>query len=213
MGNCQLKTEAERFNFVQKMSGLSKKEFFASLGISKSYGSYLGSGKMRPSREVLEKLADIYRVSLDWLVTGKGKSGLEPDDAEIELFDQEAAAGRGREIEEYSERRTIQIPLSLVAPHQGEKLKAVYVSGDSMVDERIFDGDVVVYRSGFIQGNGIYVVSLGNELLVKRIAFDPLGQTISLISANPAYPPRVVSGEELEHFKNEGKVIACLHRV
>jgi len=208
-----MKTEAERFNFVQKMSGLSKKEFSESLGISKSYGSYLGSGKMRPSREILEKLSGIYRVSLDWLVTGKGKSGLEPDEAEIELFEQEAAAGRGREIEEYSERRAIQIPLSLVAPHQPGKLRAVYVSGDSMVDERIFDGDVVVYRPDFIQGNGIYVVSMGNELLVKRVAFDPLNATISLISANPAYPPRVISGEELEYLKIEGRVIACLHRV
>ena len=207
------KTEAERFNFVQKMSGLSKKEFSESLGISKSYGSYLGSGKMRLSREVLEKLSGTYRVSLDWLVTGKGKSGLEPEEAEIELFEQEAAAGRGREIEGYSERRTIQIPLSLVAPHQGEKLRAVYVYGDSMVDERIFDGDVVVYRPDLIRGDGIYVVSIGNELLVKRVAFDPLGQTISLISANPAYPPRFISGEELEYFKIEGKVIACLHRV
>ncbi|MDR1803795.1 MAG: helix-turn-helix domain-containing protein [Treponema sp.] len=208
-----MKTEAERFNFVQKMSGLSKKEFSESLGISKSYGSYLGNGKMRPSREILEKLSGIYGVKLDWLITGKGRSGLAPEEAEIELFEQEAAAGRGRVIEEYSERRTIQVPLSLVAPHQGEKLKAVYVSGDSMVDEMIFDGDIVVYRPGFIQGNGVYVVSTGNELLVKRVAFDPLSQTISLISANPAYPPRLISGEELEYFRIEGRVIVCLHRV
>ena len=207
------KTEAERFNFVQEMSGLSKKEFSDSLGISKSYGSYLGSGKMRLSREILEKLSGIYGVSLDWLVTGRGRSGLEPEEVEIELFEQEAAAGRGRVIEEYPEGRTIHIPLSLVAPHQGERLKAVYVSGDSMVDERIFDGDVVIYRPGFIQGNGIYVVSTGNELLVKRVAFDPLSQIISLISANPAYPPRLISGEELEDFKIEGKVIACLHKL
>jgi phage repressor protein C with HTH and peptisase S24 domain len=162
---------------------------------------------------VLERLATVYNVNLNWLIHGIGPSGLNLDSAEIELLAQEAAAGQGREAEDYPEKQYFQVPFSLIRPHRPENLKAVYVSGDSMVDEHINDGDIVIFNTKQTEGNGIYVVSVGNTLVVKRVDFDTSSQAIILISANPAYEPRRFSGHKLENIRIAGRVVACYHRI
>jgi phage repressor protein C with HTH and peptisase S24 domain len=75
------------------------------------------------------------------------------------------------------------------------------------------DGDIVIFHPGLTEENGIYVVSVGNTLLVKRLDFDALNQTVILISANPAYPPRRFTGPVLEELRIAGWVLALVHRV
>jgi phage repressor protein C with HTH and peptisase S24 domain len=208
-----METEANRYNFVQQASGLSKKDFAESLGISKAMGYQISIGIIKPSREVLEALSKTYNVNLQWFITGSGNSNYDPDTVEIELLEQEAAAGQGREVEDYIEKRVIPIIIDFCRPHNPENLKAVYVSGDSMIEERINDGDIVIFNIKQTEGNGIYVVSVGNTLLVKRVAFNPANKTIDLISANPNYEPRRFSGKKLEDIKIEGRVVACYHRM
>ena len=82
-----------------------------------------------------------------------------------------------------------------------------------MVDERINDGDIAIFNIKQTEGNGIYVVSVGNTLLVKRVDFDHANKTIELISANPAYETRRYSGSELEDIRVAGRVIACYHKM
>jgi len=82
-----------------------------------------------------------------------------------------------------------------------------------MVDECIIDGDIVIFTIKQTDGNGIYVVSIGNILLVKRVDFDHANKTIELISTNPAYEPRRYSGNELEEIRVEVRVVACYHRM
>jgi SOS-response transcriptional repressor LexA len=213
-----MKNEAERYQFIQNNSGLSKASFAETLGISRSHGNLLETGKQKPPREVMEKLRSIYNVDLNWFVTGIGNPNPNPDPdteatVEIELLEQEAAAGRGREAEEQIERQAFQIPRSFISPYRPEKLRAVYVAGDSMIDERINDGDIVIFHPGLTEGNGIYVISIGNTLVVKRVDFDILNQNVTLISANPAYPPRRFSGPDIDELRIAGRVLACIHRV
>jgi phage repressor protein C with HTH and peptisase S24 domain len=47
---------------------------------------------------------------------------------------------------------------------------------------------------------------------VKQVEFDGPGQSISLISANPAYEPRQYSGNELEEIRVAGRVVASYHK-
>ena len=208
-----MENEAERYKFILEKSGLSKAAFAESIGISRSHNYHLERGAQKPSREVLELLCSLYNVNLNWLIHGKGPSGLESDTAEIELFEQEAAAGRGREAEDFPPHSSFLIPNSLIRPHRPENLKAVYVSGDSMVDEHINDGDVVIFNTRQTEGNGIYVVSVGNTLVVKRVDFDLSAGALILISANQAYESRRYSGYELEDIRVEGRVVACWHKV
>ncbi|MDR0474937.1 MAG: XRE family transcriptional regulator [Treponema sp.] len=207
-----MKNEAERYKIIQEKSGLSKAAFAAGLGISRAHYYHIETGKQNPPKEVLEKLANIYHVNLNWLISGAGPSGFEGNMVEIELFSQEAAAGRGREIEDYIEKQYIPILHDFLRPHNPQNLKAVYVTGDSMINERINNGDIAIFNIKQTEGNGIYVVSVGNTLLVKRVDFDGANKTIELISANPAYETRRYSGSELEDIKIEGRVVACYHK-
>ena len=205
--------EAERYNLIREKSGLSKKDFAESLGLSFSMNYQISTGRIKPPRELLDRLATAYKVNLHWFLTGDGQSGLETNTAVIELYYQEAAAGRGREVNDYPEKSYFNIPYSLIRPHNPLNLKAVYVSGDSMVGERINDGDMVIFDTKQTEGNGIYVVSVGNSLLVKRVDFDSSDNAIVLISANPAYQPRRYSREELNDIRVTGRVVACYHRM
>ena len=208
-----MKNEAERYRFILERSGLSKSAFAESIGISRSHNYHLERGTQKPPREVLERLASVYNINLNWLIHGKGASGLESDIAEIELYELEAAAGYGREVEDYAGKSFVNIPYSLIRPHRPENLKAVYVSGDSMIDEHINDVDIVIFNSKQTERNGIYVITVGNSLFVKRIDFHFSDNAIVLISANPKYESRRYSGNELDDIWIAGRVLACYHRV
>jgi SOS-response transcriptional repressor LexA len=212
-GKMKLQTEADRFNLVLQKSGLSKKDFATSLGLSQSQASNIFRGIRKPSRETLDRLALLHGVDLNWFISGFGGTGGGHETISVELIDQQAAAGRGIVIEDYAEKHSIPVPASIIAPHRPNNLKAVYVKGDSMVNEKICDGDVVVFCPGMTWGDNLYVLSVGGAVLVKRVAFDELRRAITLISANPAYSPRRISGGDLESVKIEGRVIACLHRM
>ena len=205
--------EAERYNFIRKKSGLSKKDFAETLGLSFSMNYQISSGRTRLPRDLLERLANAHKVNLHWYLTGEGNHGMENDTVEIELYNQEAAAGQGIEVENYIEKEYIPVMYEILRPHRPENLKAVRVSGDSMIDERINDGDIVIFTTKQKEGNGIYVVSIGTTLVVKRVDFDLANNTIVLISANPAYEPRRFSGEELNDIRIEGRVVVNWHKV
>jgi phage repressor protein C with HTH and peptisase S24 domain len=72
---------------------------------------------------------------------------------------------------------------------------------------------LAVFHPGLTEGSGIFVVSISNTLVVKRVDRDPASRTIVLYSANPAYEPRRFSGRELEDIRVAGRVVACYHRV
>jgi SOS-response transcriptional repressor LexA len=148
---------------------LSKLEFARSLGASKERGYSLLKGVFHASREILSHLSKEYKIDLNWYLLGEGSPYRDSEVAAIELYDQEAAAGGGIDIQDYAEERTIRLPRSLISPHRPESLRAVYVKGDSMIDEHIYNGDAVVYHPGLqSEVNGIYVLSLDTTLLVKR---------------------------------------------
>jgi len=84
------------------------------------------------------------------------------------------------------------------------------VVGQSMVDEGIMDGDLVLVRPGSaIRSGQIAVVLLDDEATVKRVYFQ--GNRIALASANRAasYKTRYIKRCERD-IRVIGKVIGCL---
>jgi len=76
-------------------------------------------------------------------------------------------------------------------------LSAIAVAGDSM-EPLLRDGDeILVDLTPRPLRDGVYVVRLGEVLQVKRLQAGPPGR-ITLISANPAYPPMEVALEEVD---------------
>ncbi|MDE2302006.1 MAG: transcriptional regulator [Sphingomonadales bacterium] len=76
------------------------------------------------------------------------------------------------------------------------QLSAILVTGDSM-EPLLRDGDeILVDRSPRPLGNGIYVIRVGEALMVKRLDVAQPGR-IGLISDNAVYPPLWLAPEEV----------------
>lgn len=82
---------------------------------------------------------------------------------------------------------------------------ALTCKGDSM-SPRYQDGDLVCIRSQPEVENGqIVAVLIGDEATLKR--FYQNGDTVTLQAENPAFPPLVYRGEELNEIRIEGRVV------
>lgn len=79
--------------------------------------------------------------------------------------------------------------------------------GDSMVNARIHDGDIVFIRQQDNVENGeIAAVLIDDEATLKRV-FDSADRVI-LQAENPKYEPLVYVGEEKNHVRILGKAVA-----
>ena len=89
---------------------------------------------------------------------------------------------------------------------------ALRCRGDSMVNARILDGDLVFIRQQPDVENGeIAAVLIGDEATLKRVYKYP--EQVVLQPENPKYPPLVYTGEQLQDFRILGKAVAFLSRV
>jgi len=79
--------------------------------------------------------------------------------------------------------------------------------GDSMINARIFDGDVVFIHSQPTVLNGeIAAVIINDEATLKRVYIYP--ERVELRPENPTYPVLNYEGNELENIKILGKAVA-----
>ncbi len=84
---------------------------------------------------------------------------------------------------------------------------ALRCKGDSMSGARIMDGDIVYIRRQPTVDNGqIAAVRIENEATLKRVYRS--GDAVILQPENPAYPPLVFSGDELESISILGRAVA-----
>jgi repressor LexA len=125
----------------------------------------------------------------------------------IELVDSSAGQGAvslqlsgtiaaGMPLEAVPTAETINVPADLVRdPANSFVLR---VQGDSMIDERISDGDFVVVERRRTARDGETVVALieGNEATLKRFHME--GSRVRLEPANPRMKPIVVPADKLQ---------------
>lgn len=81
--------------------------------------------------------------------------------------------------------------------------------GDSMINARIQDGDIVFIRKQPSVDNGeIAAVIIEDEATLKRVFYYPDKGKLVLQSENPSYEPFVYVGDELNQVRVLGKAIA-----
>ncbi len=125
------------------------------------------------------------------------------DVIEIPLHGRIAA---GAPIEALEGQSSLPVPAALLGP--GEHY-ALEVSGDSMVEAGIFDGDFALVRRTDSARDGEIVVALvhGEEATLKYLHKD--GGSIRLDPANAAYDPQVYGAGEVQV---QGKLAGLLRR-
>ena len=112
----------------------------------------------------------------------------------------------GRPIEALEGNDTIEVPESFVRRRNTYVLE---VTGDSMVDDGILDGDLVVVEERPEPNNGDMVVaSIDGEATVKRYYRDGRG-AVRLEPSNPRYKPIIIRDRDLQI---RGVVVAVLRK-
>ncbi len=112
---------------------------------------------------------------------------------QIPVLDVEASAGHGALAEMESKSGQFGFDegwLRKLTPSKASSLSIIHVHGDSM-ERTLNDGDEVMVDLGDGQSrlrDGIYVLRMDDALNVKRVAIEPQGRRISVLSDNPAYP-------------------------
>jgi repressor LexA len=80
--------------------------------------------------------------------------------------------------------------------------------GDSMIDARINDGDIVFIKEMPIVDNGeIAAVIIGDEATLKRVYYYREQNKLVLNPANPKYEPLVYVNDELNEIRILGKAV------
>ena len=112
----------------------------------------------------------------------------------------------GRPIEALEGNDTIEVPESFVRRRNTYVLE---VTGDSMVDDGILDGDFIVVDERPEPNNGDMVVaSIDGEATVKRYYRDGRG-AVRLEPSNPRYKPIIIRDRDLQI---RGVVVAVLRK-
>ncbi len=80
--------------------------------------------------------------------------------------------------------------------------------GDSMINARIHDGDIVFIKEMPIVDNGeIAAIIIDDEATLKRVYYYPEKGKLILSPENPKYEPFVYVGEELNSIRILGKAV------
>lgn len=100
--------------------------------------------------------------------------------------------------------------ITILAPDNIDADFVFRCDGDSMIGARILDGDIVFVKSCAVENGQIAVVRIGEEYTLKRIyrGIDYL----ELRAENPAYPPRIIKGEQ-ENAEIVGRAVHFLSSV
>ena len=112
----------------------------------------------------------------------------------------------GVPIEAVVSAETVGVPEDLVGQRDAYALR---VRGNSMIDEQIRDGDIVIVEDRKTARNGEMVIALlsGTEVTLKK--FYPAGRRIRLQPANPEVEPLVVDADQVQI---QGVVVGVLRR-
>lgn len=136
------------------------------------------------------------------LLPAAGEPG--PRDLDLPFYGRIAA---GRPIEAVAGDETVPVPPLLVHDRPADHY-VLQVTGDSMVDEGIHDGDwVVVERRERARSGEMVVALVADEVTLKR--FFPEGERVRLQPANASMAPIWVSAREL---RVQGIVVGLMRR-
>ena len=194
---------------LREQKGIMQKDLAKHFGVAKSTYSYWESGKTEPDTKIISAIAEYFGVSIDFLL-GKSTSAnffdkfddILPIEAKSFPMLGEIACGKPIMANEEKE-------LYVTA---GAKINADFclrAKGDSMVNARIEDGDIVFIKKQEIVDNGeIAAIVIENSVTLKRVYYYPEQKKLILQAENPHYPPLAYVDMELDSIHILGKAVA-----
>lgn len=207
-------TISERLTQAMSIRNMKQIDLVNATGIGKSSISTYIAGEYRPKQQNIYKLAKVLDVSEAWLLGYDVPMDRNSND-NYETYDNiypiqthkipllgEIACGTPIFITEDRESYV----------EVGTDIKADFclkAHGDSMINARILDGDIVFIREQPMVENGeIAAVIIDDEATLKRVYYEQGESKIILSPENAKYKPLVYIGEELNSIRILGKAVA-----
>lgn len=209
---------SERFKLLRKERGLSQAALATELGFTKSSVNMYERGDREPGLESLETIADFFNVDMDYLL---GKSDVQNRFLYTPASDAESVA---------LPDNILPMPVTYTVPLLGtiacgepilaaENIEdnvevpehihadfALRCKGDSMINARIHDGDIVYIRQQPAVNNGeIAAVLIGDEATLKRVYV--YEDHVVLQPEDPAYEPLVYFKDAMQTVRILGKAV------
>lgn len=184
-------TMGKRLRFLRERIEKTQGEVAKDLGVARSTLGYYEIDKRDPDSDTIRELANYYHVSTDYLL-GESNNPTPSNILEIGELVRIPVIGVIRAGEPVLAEQNITgwEWVERIKVQRGEYFY-LRVTGDSMVNARIHEGDLVlVRRQEDVDDGQIAVVLLEDEATLKRV-FKQNGQLI-LQAENPKYPPRVI---------------------
>lgn len=181
------------------------KELGHILGLAESTISQYETGKRDPDYETLLKLGEFFGVSVGYILCAEDAPSYTSNIMPMPKMNQvpllgSIACGEPILAEENIEGM-VDMPERVAADF------ALRCKGDSMINARIFDGDVVYIRQQPQVNDGeIAAVLVDDEATLKRVRLYP--DHVSLEPENPQYRPLVYWGEDMAAVRIIGKAVA-----
>lgn len=174
--------------------------------------------EFRPTRERLkltqEQLADAFRTTRRSIIRYENGSRRIPGMAELALqtlatvhVELSGVVAAGAPIEPFPQTERVEVPKSMIG--RGDTF-ALRVNGNSMRDEGILPGDVVVVQKQATARNGQTVIALVNgEATIKT--YQRKAGTVELHPANETMQPIIV--RPTDAFQIEGIVVGVIRHL
>lgn len=233
-----MKNFSDRLKYLIVRDGLSRCELADKLKVSRQAVQFWAAGRNEPSGDSLDKLANFFNVTREWLkfgidensgarqtddtpiAIGKASSNEPPDVYQVGKYFLQFSAGAGCSAPEWvPEMGEIRYYTASQIQRLGidpERVKIAEVSGDSMYPT-ILDGDEILFeeysdsRLGAhpIVDGGIYTISIGDDMKVKRLSKIKNGIRVRSDNSD-AYPDEIYAGEECDQIRVYGRVVQIL---
>lgn len=213
-----MKKCCDRIKEAMRISGKTQAELCELTGIPKSAMSQYVSGKFVPKQTRLFLLAKALNVNEAWLMGY---------DVSIERND-ESIFDKHPQLQPLPEMRKVPLLGAIACGEPIYKEEDEWISlptdikadfclrceGDSMINARIHDGDIVFIKTCPEVENGqIAAVSINNEVTLKRVYYYKDKNKIVLNPENPSYEPFVYTNEELDDIRILGRAVTFLSSV
>ena len=193
---------------LRKSKGLTQEELGNMIGVKKAAVQKWESGMVQNlKRNTIKQLSDIFEVSPASFIDND-----DPIESNATILPQEkirmipvyesVSAGFGAYADNYILEY---IPLFISSDEEARNTLCIKVQGNSMYP-KIEDGDSIqVLKQDWCESGQVAIVLIdGETAVVKKVQYDK--SSITLLSFNPEYAPRVFKGAERDRLKILGIV-------
>ena len=210
-----------RIKALRREKDISQATLAAAIGVHQTAISQWETGRTNPDVETAQKLAAYFAVNLGYLLGSEEMRTNVPMSVPAEQLPENVTptgtaprrrvpkAGKiadGKPV--FSDGESVELGADIDADFY------LRMEGNSMVNARICDGDLVfVKRVPTVEHGDIAAVVIGDRAALKRVYYYPERSKLVLASENARCEPLVYIGQELAEVRILGKAVAFLSEV